>query len=251
MQTCWRAGTVALALLGMTSACGDDGAIAQPGSSGITGSGATTGNASTTRGEPAGSTDSTGREPDSSTGFEPPATSTGTETGASSTGPGDALPEPDVFRTPDRADVCGPTPQQPCTPADMAWVAAEYGAEVGRADPQWVDVHGAVYRLIALVERVGPSNIDVFVVDESGSPLAGTAVAFYYDSLRTPSRPDEWYPVKVEATTDGQGRAGFALGPGAYLDACGGGGPHAVWVSEPGTMPDTTVASDLADHLGM
>ena len=45
--------------------------------------------------------------------------------------------------------------------------------------------------------------------------------------------------------------AGFALGGGAYLSCCGCGGPHAVWVSEPGAMTDTSVPSDLADELGM
>jgi len=133
----------------------------------------------------------------------------------------------------------------------MAWVTTEYGSEVSRADAAWVDQSGVAYRLVAFVERVGPSNIDVFVVDEVGAPLVDIPVAFYYDSLRTPSRPDEWYPVKVEGTTDVTGRVGFALGGGAYLDACGAGGPHAIWVSEPGAAPDTTVASDLADRLGM
>ncbi len=191
--------------------------------------------------------DSTG----GSSGSGPDDTTTDGTTAEASTGKGGELRDPTVFRTPDRADVCGPTPRAPCAAGDMAWVATEYGMELTRADDPWVDAHGAVYRLIALVERLGPSNIDVFVVDQDGAPIADTPVAFYYDSLRNPARPDEWYPVKVEAITDVQGRAGFALGPGAYLDTCGGGGPHAIWVSEPGVAPDTTVASDLADRLGM
>lgn len=227
--------------------CGDDG-------SGTTGVDPTTGPTSatgTTTSSDDSGTDTSSGEAGSSDEGTTGGTTDGDTTAAGSTGPGGELPDPAVFRTPDVADVCAPTPDEPCTPGDMAWVAAEYGSEVARADDAWVDAHGAVYRLIAFVERVGPSNIDAFVIDEAGAPMVGVPVAFYYDSLENPSRPDEWYPVKIEAMTDAQGRAGFALGGGAYLDACGAGGPHAVWVSEPGAMPDSTVASDLADRLGM
>jgi hypothetical protein len=238
-----------LASLVLALGCGDD-----AGSSSTT-TGSTT--SPTTVGTAAASEDGPGST-------SPAATSTGeiassgtlggstdADTTAGSTGTGEELGDPTVFRTPDEASVCAMTPAAECTPSDMTWVGSEYGSEVQRADSAWADEHGAVYRLAALVERVGPSNIDAFVVDQAGAPLPGIPVAFYYDSLETPSRPDEWYPVKLEAVTDAQGRAGFALGSGAYLPACGAGGPHAVWVSEPGEPPDTTVASDLADRLGM
>lgn len=229
--------------------CGDG-----AGGSGSTSQGTTTapGTAGTLASSESGlgstSREDTSTGPSASTGAEG---TTGPEPTTGTTGESEALGDPDVFRTPDEANVCAPTPAAECTPGDMAWVASEYGSELQRADAAWVDQHDTVYRLVAFVERVGPANIDAFVIDESGAPLAGIPVAFYYDSLKTPSRPDEWYPVKLEAITDGSGRAGFALGSGAYLPACGSGGPHAAWVSEAGEQPDTTVASDLAYRLGM
>lgn len=231
--------------------CGDDSGAGTGPSASATGPGSGSGPTGTTMAHatdgPDSSTSSTSANASTSTGLD----GSSTESGASGSSGGESLGEPSVFRTPDEANVCAPTPMEPCTPGDMTWVAAEYGAEVQRADEPWVDPQDPVYRLVAFVERVGPSNIDAFVIDEGGAPLVGIPVAFYYDSLMSPSRPDEWYPVKIEATTDAQGRAGFALGGGAYLDACGGGGPHAVWVSEPGAAADSTVPSDLADRLGM
>lgn len=159
--------------------------------------------------------------------------------------------EPAVFRTPDDAPVCSPTPSEPCTRADTAWVATEYGSEGRRADPARVAVAGVVYRLVEIAERVGPSNIDVFVVDRDGAPLEGIVVAFTWPDAPELSRPDEWYPRKVTSTTGSDGRVGFALGGGAYISGCGAGGPHAIWVSMPGAIPDASVPSDLADRLGM
>lgn len=164
---------------------------------------------------------------------------------------GMALGDPAVFRTPDLNAVCGPTPPDPCTPGDMAWVAAEYGSTFTRADPAAAAAAGTVFRLVEFSEREGPSNIDVFVVDAAGAPLAGIPVAFYFSSAPDASRPDEWYPVKVTGITEVTGRVGFALTASAYLPACGAGGPHAIWVSVPGAAPDTTIPSDLADRLGM
>lgn len=157
--------------------------------------------------------------------------------------------DPVVFRAADQAEVCSSTPQQDCTLADMGFVLSEYGSTLERGD----DAGGtrAVYRLMAFVERLGPSNIDVLVTDRNGAPLAGVPVAFYWPDAPETSRPDEWYPKKVTTTTGANGIAGFALGGGAYLPCCGCGGPHAVWVSDPGPTPDTTVPTDLADHLGM
>lgn len=158
-----------------------------------------------------------------------------------------ALPDPAAFRTTDHAhEVCGPTPDEDCTPADMDWMGAEHGSTVTRADVSGV----ALYRLVAFVEREGPSNIDVLVVGPDAAPLEGIEVAFYYSTAPETSRPDEWYPVKVTGVTEADGIVGFAIGGGAYY-GCGEGGPHAIWVSEPGTGADTTVPSDLADHLGM
>jgi len=160
------------------------------------------------------------------------------------------LGDPAVYRAADDADVCasGP-PAADCGPGDMAFVAAEYGTTLTRAD----DAVGTLttYRLVAMVERLGPSNIDVFVLGPDGAPLPNLPVAFYWPTAPDPSRPDEWYPNKVTGVTGADGRAGFAITADAYLPCCGCGGPHAIWVSEPGGAPDTTVASDLVDRLGM
>jgi hypothetical protein len=163
----------------------------------------------------------------------------------------DSPGDPAVFQTPDALVVCNPTPEQACTPSDMAWVASEYGTTVLRADSAAINASGKGFRLIALVEREGPSNLDVFVVDEAGAPLSGIPVAFYFSSAPDTSRPDEWYPVKVTGMTEASGRVGFALTSSAYLDTCGGGGPHAIWISQPDSEPETTVPSDLVDELGM
>jgi len=164
-------------------------------------------------------------------------------------GGGATLADPAVFRAADALAVCSPTPPQSCTPSDLAFVASEYGSTFTRHDAGGGTL--PAYRLVAFVEREGPSNIDVLVVDEQAQPLVGLPVAFYFSSAPEPSRPDEWYPNKVTGTTGSNGIAGFALASSAYLTSCGGGGPHAIWVSEPGATPDTTVPSDLADGLGM
>jgi hypothetical protein len=189
------------------------------------------------------------------------------DAGAASDAPGsDALASPDaaavpdapspslvpaIFRTPDVNAVCAPTPAAACTPGDLAWLAGEYGTSYRRAEPARVAAAPHAYRLVALAEREGPSNLDVFVVDEAGAPIADLPVAFWYSSAPDASRADEWYPQRVTTRTGVDGRVGFALGGGAYLAACGSGGPHAVWVTEPGAAPDTTIPSDVADGLGM
>lgn len=176
---------------------------------------------------------------------------TGGASGGGGAGGNAGIAEPAVFQTPDVNAVCGATPSEPCTKSDMAWVKSEYGTEVKRADGGAVADSGTVYRLVAFSEREGPSNIDVFVTDGAGQPISGVAVAFYFSSAPETSRPDEWYPVKVSTKTGADGRAGFALASSAYLPSCGGGGPHAIWISEPAISQDQSIPSDLADKLGM
>lgn len=66
---------------------------------------------------------------------------------------GSDLPgDPAVFQTPDALVVCNPTPDQACTPSDMAWVASEYGSIVQRADSAAINASGKGFRVIALVE---------------------------------------------------------------------------------------------------
>ena len=160
------------------------------------------------------------------------------------------LGDPTVFRAADELDVCiSKPPEASCTPADMAYVASEYGSTVTRHDAS--SASEPAFRLVAFVEREGPSSIDVLVVDDKAIPMAGVPVAFYFSSAPDSSRPDEWYPVKVSSSTNASGIAGFAIAASAYLPCCGCGGPHAIWVSQPGATADTTVASDLVDKLGM
>ena len=173
----------------------------------------------------------------------------GAEGGSGGEGGAASLAEPAVFRSADPLAVCSPTPPETCTPSDLAFVASEYGSTFTRHDAEGGTA--TAYRLVAFVEREGPSNIDVLVVNEQAQPMAGVPVAFYFSSAPDPSRADEWYPNKVTGVTGANGIIGFALAPSAYLPSCGSGGPHAIWVSEPGATPDTTVPSDLADALGM
>jgi hypothetical protein len=145
---------------------------------------------------------------------------------------------------------CLPTPGEPevfdmeGVERDMAWVSEQYGATYARCAADAACGMGGVYRLTELREIEGPSNIDVWVFDEGGSPIASLPVAFYWPDAPDTSREDEWYPVKLTELTNTEGRVGFAMGPGAYQGP-GEGGPHAVWVS------DEAFPSDLADRLGM
>ena len=218
----------------LVSACGDDGSS----TSTIGGTGGQGGSTTSGTGGSAGGTTSSGGGGLGGSG--------GTGGGE---GGGGGLGDPAVFRSADPLAVCSPTPPQSCTPADMSFVASEYGSTVTRHDADGETL--PAYRLIAFVEREGPSNIDVLVVDEEAQPIVGLPVAFYFSSAPDPSRADEWYPNKVTGITQANGIAGFAIGSGAYLPSCGSGGPHAIWVSEPGATADTTVPSDLADALGM
>jgi hypothetical protein len=224
---------IALGLVALV-ACSDDGASTASGGVGGTGTGDATGGSATagsggSGGEAGGTTSSTGG---------------GSSGGAG--GAGGGLGDPAVFRAADDLAVCSATPPNDCTPSDLDFVASEYGSTFTRHDAD-----ATAYRLVAFVEREGPSNIDVLVVDEMAQPIVGLPVAFYYSSAPDPSRADEWYPNKITGVTQSNGVVGFAIGGGAYLPACGAGGPHAVWVSEPGSDPNTTVPSDLADALGM
>ncbi|MEQ9323411.1 MAG: hypothetical protein RIF41_29880 [Polyangiaceae bacterium] len=217
-----------------TGGCGDDEASTTS-AAGVGGMGVG-GSAGGTGGEGGGGASGAGGEATGGTG------GTGGEGGG-------GLADPAVFRSADPLAVCSPTPAESCTPSDLTFVASEYGSTFTRHDADGGTA--TAYRLVAFVEREGPSNIDVLVVDEQAQPLVDVPVAFYFSSAPDPSRPDEWYPNKVTGITGSNGIIGFALAPSAYLSRCGGGGPHAIWVSEPGATPNTTVPSDLADALGM
>jgi predicted small lipoprotein YifL len=153
------------------------------------------------------------------------------------------------IETPEITD-CLPPPGEPevfdmgGVERDMAWVSEQYGATYSRCAADAACDHGGVYRLTEFREIEGPSNIDVWVFDEGGSPIASLPVAFYWPDAPETSREDEWYPVKFTGLTNAEGRVGFAMGSGSYHGP-GEGGPHGIWVS------DEAFPSDLADRLGM
>jgi CRP-like cAMP-binding protein len=115
-------------------------------------------------------------------------------------------------------------------PRDLDWARTKYGSWVEFTQPQG----GASYRVAELRERSGPSNIDVWVLDEAGNPIPQTLVR-----VKWPGGDD----VKPTGL-DGKRDPGFALGPGCYiLDPKYGG---AITISIEGQYP-----SDEARNLGM
>jgi hypothetical protein len=112
-------------------------------------------------------------------------------------------------------------------PRDLAWVQEKYGSFLEFAQP----AGGGIYRIVELREHSGPAAIDVWVLDQNGSPMPGVMVRF------------EWPGEQVDQPTEADGKRGFGLGPGTYiLDAHVGG---ACIVSILGEYP-----SDRARNLG-
>ena len=78
----------------------------------------------------------------------------------------------------------------------MDWAWNKYGVWIDRAAP------GPAYRVIELREKLGSANIDVWVLNEEGEPMAGVTVR-------------KWWPEgQIEQTTDLEGRTGFGMGGG-------------------------------------
>jgi len=115
-------------------------------------------------------------------------------------------------------------------PRDLDWARSKYGSWVEFAQP----AGGGCYRVVELQERSGPSNIDVWVLDEAGNPIPNTLVR-----VEWPGGED----VKATAL-DGKRDPGFALGPGCYIHDPRYGG--AITISIEGPYP-----SDQARNLGM
>lgn len=113
---------------------------------------------------------------------------------------------------------------------DLDWARSKYGAWVEFAQPRG----GGCYRLVELRERSGPSNIDVWVLDEAGNPMPNALVR-----VEWPAGDD----IKPTAL-DGKRDPGFALGPGCYIHDPKYGG--AITISIEGQYP-----SDEARNLGM
>ncbi len=69
-----------------------------------------------------------------------------------------------------------------------------------------------------LKERIGPSNIDVWILDENGDPVPNMMLRF------------DWPEGEVEQATNGEGKVGFPLGMGSYIHDRQFGGPHSIRV---------------------
>lgn len=150
----------------------------------------------------------------------------------------EGLGQPDVWRNPDPSEVCEvPSADiEPCLPSNLEYVASVYGQTYARAGD--LEPNEPVFRLVALVERVGPSNVDVMVVDEGGELMTGVPVAW------------GWPGTQVEGRTEANGRVGFPMAASAYLPTCGAGGPHFIHVRQPGEDGEL-IASDRVDGIGM
>ena len=111
---------------------------------------------------------------------------------------------------------------------DLAWAQHYYGAWIEFAQPGG----GESYRIVELRERSGPSNIDVTVLDENGDPAPNVMLHF------------NWPGGEVQQATNGEGKVGFALGPGSYIYDREVGGPHCIRVL-------SDYSSDVARNCGM
>ena len=112
-------------------------------------------------------------------------------------------------------------------PRDLAWAQSKYGSFLEFAQP----AGGGIYRIVEIREHSGPASIDVWVLDQNGSPMPGVMIRF------------EWPGEYVEQPTEQDGKRGFGLGPGTYiLDARVGG---ACGISVVGQYP-----SDRARNMG-
>ncbi len=115
-------------------------------------------------------------------------------------------------------------------PRDLAWARSKYGSWVEFSQPQG----GACFRLVELRERSGPSNIDVWVLDENGNPMPNVMVRVEWPG------DEDVKPTSLEGKRD----PGFALGPGCYIHDPRYGG--AITIKVEGQYP-----SDEGRNLGM
>ena len=97
-------------------------------------------------------------------------------------------------------------------PRDVNWANRKYGGWIDPGQPR----AGACFRIVELSERSGPSNIDVWVLDEQGNPMPNVSVRF------------DWPGEEVVQATNGEGKVGFALGMGSYIYDPRVGGPHTI-----------------------
>jgi len=106
------------------------------------------------------------------------------------------------------------------------WAVKKYGV-------LWVKESGKAWHCSQMRERTGPSSIDVYLYNEDGTPAVGIGVTFH------------WPDGEQTKETEVDGKAGFAYGPGSYIEDPAVGGPH--WI----TIDGVGGAYDLVSRLGM
>lgn len=111
---------------------------------------------------------------------------------------------------------------------DLAWVQRTYGSWIEFGQP----AAGGCFRIVELRQRIGPSNIDVWVLDENGEPVSDMMLRF------------DWPGGETEQATNRRGRVGFGLGMGSYIYNSRFGGPHTIRVM-------CEYPSDVARNFGM
>lgn len=116
---------------------------------------------------------------------------------------------------------------------DYAWAVGKYGV---RWEPCIDDYMGEdAWRLVQIRERCGPSGIDIWCYNKSGTPAQGLEVEF------------NWPDGHQMKETEGDGRVGFAYGPGSYITDPKVGGPH--WIDVDRGI--TVGYCDTVSRLGM
>ena len=130
---------------------------------------------------------------------------------------------------------------------DFEYAKSKYGVAFRRAS---VAAGQKVYRLVELREKTGNASLITKVLDEAGQPVADADVAIYWPDAPDPPDPPtellphDWYGNFTHGPTNANGDVGPGMGKGAYHGQ-GEGGPHAVWVRDPG------YPSDICEKLGM
>ena len=137
-----------------------------------------------------------------------------------------------------------PPATKACHLHTLKWLADIYGVQLTRAPAAEVSKAGKTFRLVEYAEREGPVAIEVWVVDEAGTRLAGTKVTFCYPVVKGAGGALTCGANKVAVKVKAQGHADFTMTGSGYTK-CGQPGPYAAWIDEPG------VPSDRVYGLGM
>jgi len=135
---------------------------------------------------------------------------------------------------------------------DMAYLTAKYGDFILQ---QAADGEGPAYKISVLREKVNTAaTLVVQVMDDTGAPLEGITVAWYWPDAPHDANagPLGGVPPQMNANrcvtgvTNPAGDVGFGMGAGAYYwPQQGQIGPHGTWIH------GATTRSDVIYGLGM